>query len=176
MVPVTKWHSAIGHHSTIRLPDVSDNRMPTVFMKILSFWNTLGIRKDWKSRFCEDCISKGPILKGSGYSYGPYHLKTGLFKIWTFLFRFQMVLDKMAAICLDFKWSKPFPNWPLFEHSKSRHVQISNIHCTQRNKPYVKLEFLSSTFFFFRVKICVDYKSEEKWLPKLNAKTPVKTT
>ena len=30
MVPVTKWHSANGHHSTIRLPNVSDNRMPTV--------------------------------------------------------------------------------------------------------------------------------------------------
>ena len=30
MVPVTKWHSAIGDHTTIWLPDVSDNRMPTV--------------------------------------------------------------------------------------------------------------------------------------------------
>ena len=30
MVPITEWHSAIGQLSTIRLPDVSDNRMPTV--------------------------------------------------------------------------------------------------------------------------------------------------
>ena len=30
MVPITEWHSAIGQLSTIQLPDVSDNRMPTV--------------------------------------------------------------------------------------------------------------------------------------------------
>ena len=39
------------------------------------------------------------------YSYGPNHSKTGPFKIWTFLSRFQIVFAKLAAICLDFIWS-----------------------------------------------------------------------
>ena len=39
------------------------------------------------------------------YMHKPNHLKTRPFKIWTFLFGFQMVLDKLAAICLDLKWS-----------------------------------------------------------------------
>ena len=30
-VPITEWHSAIGQISTIRLPDMSGNQMPTVF-------------------------------------------------------------------------------------------------------------------------------------------------
>ena len=34
--PVTECHSDIGHISTIRLPDVSDNRMSTVVGKIRS--------------------------------------------------------------------------------------------------------------------------------------------
>ena len=39
-----------------------------------------------------------------GYSYSPNHSKTEPFEIQTFLSRFQMGLDKMAAICLDFEW------------------------------------------------------------------------
>ena len=31
-------------------------------------------------------------------------LKSRPFKIWTFFPRFQMVFDKMAAICSDFNW------------------------------------------------------------------------
>ena len=38
------------------------------------------------------------------YSYSPDHLKTGPFKIRTLLSWFQMVFDKIAVICLDFKW------------------------------------------------------------------------
>ena len=51
-----------------------------------------------------------------GYSYSPYHSKTWPLKIRTFLSRFQMVFDKMASICPDFKWlafrfSDPIQNW-----------------------------------------------------------------
>ena len=34
----------------------------------------------------------------------PNHSKTRPFKFWALLSRFQMVFDKMVAICLDFKW------------------------------------------------------------------------
>ena len=40
-----------------------------------------------------------------GYSYSPNHSKIRPFKICTFLSGFQMVFDKMAAICPDFKRS-----------------------------------------------------------------------
>ena len=53
-------------------------------------------------------FSNGPVFKWLGFSYGysfsPDHLKTRPFEIQTFLARFQMVFDQMAAICLDFKW------------------------------------------------------------------------
>ena len=38
-----------------------------------------------------------------GYSYSMKHSKTGPFKILTFLSGFQIVLNKMAAICTDFQ-------------------------------------------------------------------------
>ena len=50
-----------------------------------------------KSGLFEGRISNGPVFKWSGFSYQP-------FEIQTFLSGFQMVFDKMAAICLDFKW------------------------------------------------------------------------
>ena len=66
------------------------------------------VRKHLKSGFFEDRILNGPVFKWLGFSYGysysPNHLKTGPFEIQTFLSGFQMVFDKMAAICLDFKW------------------------------------------------------------------------
>ena len=40
----------------------------------------------------------------SDYDYIPNHLKTGLFKLHTFLSGFQIFFDKMAAIYPDFKW------------------------------------------------------------------------
>ena len=42
--------------------------------------------------------SRVPVFNGSGlnYSYGLDHSKTRPFKIWTFLFRLQMIFDKMA--------------------------------------------------------------------------------
>ena len=56
----------------------------------------------------EDWISKGPVFKGLGYGFsycnGPKHSKTEPLQIWRFLFRFQMVFDKMAVICPHFKW------------------------------------------------------------------------
>ena len=56
----------------------------------------------WNPETFEIQISNGPVLKCSGfsydYSYNPNHLK-----MWTFLSGFQMVFDKMASICPDFK-------------------------------------------------------------------------
>ena len=53
-------------------------------------------------------IRKHLNFKWSGYNNGhsssPNHLKTESYEIWMFLSRFQMVFDKMAAICPDFKW------------------------------------------------------------------------
>ena len=80
-----------------------------------------------KSRLFEVRISNGRIFKWSGLRcmltlrtcrsldirfeenelirvLTPDHSKTGPFVIQTFLSGFQMVFDKMAAICLDFKW------------------------------------------------------------------------
>ena len=61
------------------------------------------------------------------FSYGSNHSTTGPFQIRTFLPRFRMLFDKMAAICQDFKWlvpdfrshskSWPFANQPHFDHS-----------------------------------------------------------
>ena len=74
-----------------------------------------------------------------GYSCSPNHSKTGPFKIQTFVSGFQIFYDNMAAICSDFKWlgfrnSNHIWNWDrlqpnlFFDHSKSRLVQISDLH------------------------------------------------
>ena len=42
------------------------------------------------------------VRYSDGYC-SPNYLKTGWFQIWMFLFGFQLVFDKMAAICPDFK-------------------------------------------------------------------------
>ena len=55
------------------------------------------IRKHLKSGLFEGRISNGPVFKWSGFSYQPFEIRT-------FLSGFQMVFDKMAAICPDFKW------------------------------------------------------------------------
>ena len=75
------------------------------------------------------------------------HLKTRPFKIQTFFSEFQMVFEKMAAICPDFKWfgfdfrphskSRPFANQPLLDHSKSRLGQISDPHCIRIKKTFL---------------------------------------
>ena len=59
------------------------------------------------------------------YSYSSSHLKTLQFKIQIFLSRFQMDLNKMAAICQNF-------NWLGFRISYSVGVCVSN----SRNQPY----------------------------------------
>ena len=111
----------------------------------LSWWNHVWIftsdssgdlkSNPLKSRLFEDLISNGPVSKWSSfysYSNGPHHLKTGPFKIWTFLSRFQMVFEKMVIIWPDLKSrskSRPFASWPRFDDSKSGLVYISNTHC-----------------------------------------------
>ena len=75
-----------------------------------------------------------------GYSYSPDHSKSRPFNIWTLLSGFQMCFHKMAAICLYFKYlgfwiSHPisksglFATQPLFEHSESKLVWISDTYC-----------------------------------------------
>ena len=62
-----------------------------------------------------------------------------------------MVFDKMAAIYTDFKClglpdirshskSGPFETQPLFEHSKSRLVRISDPHCKYKKMSQEKLK------------------------------------
>ena len=71
--------------------------------------NTVGILNPtiWNPDFLKVRFDD-PVFKwlgfNYGYSYSTNHLKTRTFEIWTFLSRFQMVLDKMTAICPDFKW------------------------------------------------------------------------
>ena len=111
------------------------------------------IRKHLKSRLFEDRISNGPVFKwlGFSYSYSPNHLKTRGFKIRTFLSRFQIVCDKMAPICLDFKWlgfhifrchskSRPFATQPLLDHLKSRLGWISDTRILHYSNPVLVLE------------------------------------
>ena len=76
----------------------------------------------------EGQISNGLVFNWSSfiYSYSPNHLKTGLFKIRTFLSRFQMVgLPDFRS----HSKSEPFLTQPLFDYSKSRLVRISDPQC-----------------------------------------------
>ena len=111
----------------------------------------------WKQDFLKVWFQMVRFFKRSGYSYcyshSPNHLKTGPYEIQTFLSEIQIVFDKMAAICwfqmvglLDFgshSKSRPFEAQPLFDHSKSRLVWISDPHCTsnfaQGNASFITL-------------------------------------
>ena len=62
--------------------------------------------------------------------------KTGPFEIWTFLSRLQIDFDKLSGFQMvglpDFRScskSRPFATQPIFDHSKSRLVRISDPHC-----------------------------------------------
>ena len=96
-----------------------------------------------KSRIFEGRVSNGPVFKWLGFSYGYSYntnpLKTGPFKMQTFLSGFQKCLTKwwfqMVGLP-DFRsHSKcgPFATQPLFNHSKFRLVRISDPHCSQFN-------------------------------------------
>ena len=70
-------------------------------MKYSGIWNptignleTFEIWTFWRSDFKRTDLN---------YGYSPNHSKTRPLKIWMFLSGFQMVYDKMAALCLDFK-------------------------------------------------------------------------
>ena len=68
-----------------------------------------------KSRLFEGRISNGPVFEwlgfSHGYSFSPNHLKTRIFKIGTHLSGFQMIFDKMAAICPILNgWASGFQN------------------------------------------------------------------
>ena len=82
------------------------------------------IQKHLKSGLYEDLISNYPVFKGSGfsYSYDCSHSNTRLFKIQNFLPGFQMVFNKMATICPDFKWlgfqiADPIQNLDHLQHN-----------------------------------------------------------
>ena len=95
-----------------------------------------------KSRLFEGQISNGPVFKWlgfcNGYSYSSNHLKTGPFKIQTFCSDFKWFLKNgshfswfQIVVLPDFRShskSRPFATQPLFDHSKSRLVQISDPH------------------------------------------------
>ena len=87
-----------------------------------------------KSRLFEGLISNGWAQLSFGYSFSPNHLKTGPFEIQTLLSRFQKVLNKITAICLEFKWlslqiSDLIQN-P--DHQKSRLVLKLDPHCIRQ--------------------------------------------
>ena len=62
------------------------------------------IQKHLKSGLFDGQISIRPVFKWLGFNYSPNHSKTGSLKILTFLSGFQLEFDKMATICLYFKW------------------------------------------------------------------------
>ena len=79
----------------------------------------------------------------------PNILKTGIFETWTFLFQFQMFLDKMVAFCPDFIHhlkSGPFATQPFFDHLKSRLVWILDPHCVW--KPNILVWYLVYSCIF----------------------------
>ena len=100
----------------------------------MGIWNLwpFKIRKHLKSRLFENQISNGLVFKRSGLSYGPNHLKSEHFcpdfkwllaKWWPFV----RISDGWAGL-LNFRShskSEPFANQPLFDHSKSGLVWIS---------------------------------------------------
>ena len=85
-----------------------------------------------KSVHFEGQILNGPVFKWSdfrnGYSYSPNHSKTGPFKIRTFMSKFQMVLEKMVAICpeklLGFQISDPIQNPDHLQPNLFLNIQI----------------------------------------------------
>ena len=79
-------------------------------------------------------------------------MKTRSYETRTFMFRFQMVFDKMTAICPDFRShlkSGPIATQPIFDHCKSRLVWISDPHC-------IYISTKSIRYWLFRWKpICI---------------------
>ena len=64
-----------------------------------------------------------------GYSCSPNCSKTGPFKILMLMSRFQMVFDKMAAICPNFKWlglQISDPIWNLYHLQPNLFLIIQN--------------------------------------------------
>ena len=109
------------------------------------------------------------------YSYSPNHSKTGPFEIRTFLSRFQMVFDKMAALCQDFrsrlsenrtKWQpfcQPLENRTPLEH-RTDHSH-SNFECVRYSSPTVYLRIAIVSHFIFH---CIYVKTfqTDHWRPK----------
>ena len=91
---------------------------------------------------------KWPVFKWPGfkygYSYSPNHLKTRPVKIQMFFSGFRMVIDKMfncwafvhISNCWAARFQIPFETQPLFNHLKSRLVQISDPHCIYLLTPW----------------------------------------
>ena len=86
----TLYNNQINNHN------LQKNKKKTVGICNLTIQNP----EHLKSCLLEGQISNGQVFKWScfGYGYSPNHLKTGTFKIQTFLSRFQMFFDKMVAI------------------------------------------------------------------------------
>ena len=123
MCLIFKWQSC----------NLSDDHLNTLQVH----WGS-EIRNHLKSGLFESRISNGPVFNWPGfcygYSYSLNHLETGPFQIRTIfsngahLSRFQMVWLR------DFRFhfiSGPLATQPLFNHSKSRLVRISDCNCTQ---------------------------------------------
>ena len=93
----------------------------------MGIWNlTIQNPKHPKSVLFEDRISNSPVFKGLGSSLSPNHLKTKPFTIPTFIFKFKMISDKIAAICQNLKKLGHFKIWTICKPSTI--LTIQNLH------------------------------------------------
>ena len=133
----------------------------------------------WKPKTLEIQTFWRLDFKWSGFSYGytfsPNRSKTGTLKIHTFLSRFQIVFDKLAAIFLisngSVSWFQlpfkicticnPISFWPF---SKSRFVGISNPHCNCVSGWFKLVNFKSSVFKWFCNLKVINVNQQKIWI------------
>ena len=131
--------------------------LPWIYLRLIfvPLGNTMGIWNPtiWNLDFWRSDFK----WSGYGYCHSPNHLKTGPFKLQTFSSGFQFFWQNrtdMSGFQMvglpDFRShlkSRPFVAQPLFDHSKSRLVWISDSHCTGN----YNLASLRSPCYFFRL-------------------------
>ena len=106
-----------------------------IFLSTEGIWNptiwnleTLETLTLWRSDFIWPGFQMARFSNGWALTMAlaivPNHLKTTPFEIWMFLSGFQMVFDKIAAICSDFKWL----GFRISKHiwNPDKNIQISN--------------------------------------------------
>ena len=123
-IPIRPHFTYTEQHYTILLLRLTSNQgvsIPkfvtnwNIFLSTEGIWNptiwnleTLETLTLWRSDFIWPGFQMARFSNGWALTMAlaivPNHLKTTPFEIWMFLSGFQMVFDKIAAICSDFKW------------------------------------------------------------------------